>query len=111
MFPIGDDKTRGNGFWITNLLLIIANVVVFLYEVMLDQNASQDFITRWGAIPALILQGGSLITLFTSMFLHGGWLHLIGNMVYLWVFGDNVEAVMGHIGYLTSSSQGAWRLR
>lgn len=100
MFPIGDDEVRGRGFWIVNLLLIIANVAIFLFEVSLDPAASQDFITRWGAIPTLILQGSSTITLFTSMFLHGGWLHLIGNMIYLWVFGDNIEAVFGNLGYL-----------
>ena len=100
MFPIGDDEVRGAGFGFVNFLLIVLNVIVFLFETTLNTSASQDFITRWGVIPVQILQGNQIITLLTSMFLHGGWLHLIGNMVFLWVFGDNVEAVLGHIGYL-----------
>jgi membrane associated rhomboid family serine protease len=100
MFPIGDDQVRGAGFGFVNFILIIINVVVFLFEATLDPAGTQDFITRWGVIPTLILQGNQLITLLTSMFLHGGWLHLIGNMVFLWVFGDNIEAVLGHLGYV-----------
>ena len=100
MFPIGDDEVRGAGFGFINFILIVINVIVFLFEATLDPATTQDFITRWGATPTLILQGSQVITLITSMFLHGGWLHLIGNMVFLWVFGDNVEAVMGHFGYL-----------
>jgi membrane associated rhomboid family serine protease len=100
MFPIGDDEVRGAGFGFVNFILIAINVIVFLFEATLDPAATQDFITRWGVIPTQILQGSQLITLLTSMFLHGGWLHLIGNMVFLWVFGDNVEAVFGHFGYL-----------
>jgi membrane associated rhomboid family serine protease len=60
----------------------------------------QDFVTRWGVVPLRIESGSGYLTLLTSMFLHGGWLHLIGNMIFLWVFGDNVEAVFGHLGYL-----------
>lgn len=99
MFPIGDDDVRGAGPGYVNLLLIAVNVIVFLYQVSLGPGI-QDFINRWGVIPANIIQGEGLITLLTSMFLHGGWLHLIGNMLFLWVFGDNIEAVLGHVGYL-----------
>jgi membrane associated rhomboid family serine protease len=100
MFPIGDENVPNQGFPFVNYALILANVLAFLYEISLGQNALQDFVTRWGVVPVNIQAGNAYITLLTSMFLHGGWLHLIGNMVFLWVFGDNVEVVFGHIGYL-----------
>jgi membrane associated rhomboid family serine protease len=76
------------------------NTIVFLYEALLPPDAQQAFITTWGVIPVEILNGRNLITLLTSMFLHGGWMHLIGNMLFLWVFGDNIEAVIGSLPYL-----------
>jgi membrane associated rhomboid family serine protease len=100
MFPIGDDNVRGAGPAIVNYLLIVINVVVFLFESSMNPNALEAFFNTWAVQPAEILAGTELITLLTSMFLHGGWLHLIGNMVFLWVFGDNIEAVLGHLGYL-----------
>ena len=98
MFPIGDDNTRERGPALINYLLILVNVLVFLYEV--SQPDVQEFILQWGAIPRYISHGERLVTLITSMFLHGGWMHLIGNMVFLYVFGDNVEDAFGHIPYL-----------
>jgi membrane associated rhomboid family serine protease len=100
LFPIGDDNIRGARTSFINYLLIAINVVVFLYQITLDPSATQSFINRWGVIPAEIMQGTEFVTLLTSMFLHGGWMHLIGNMLFLWVFGDNIEHVLGHIGYL-----------
>lgn len=100
MFPIGDDNVQGAGFPFVNVLLIVINVIAFLFEVTMDPNSLQAFINQWGVVPVQILNGQNLITLLTAMFLHGGWMHLIGNMVFLWVFGDNVEDVMGHIPYL-----------
>ena len=73
--------------------LILINVIAFLYE--LAQPNVQAFLQTWGVVPAEISRGQDLITLITSMFLHGGWMHLIGNMVFLWVFGDNVEDALG----------------
>jgi membrane associated rhomboid family serine protease len=100
MFPIGDDNIRGSGpAWVTYALVVI-NVLVFLYESTLHPNALQQFFLQWAVQPVAILSGMQLHTLLTSMFLHGGWMHLIGNMVFLWVFGDNIEAVLGHLGYL-----------
>jgi len=98
MLPIGDDN-RGRRIvpWVTYGLVAI-NVVVFLVEIL--QPYPDDFIIRWGAIPAEIMAGRNWITLITSMFLHGGWAHLLGNMVFLWIFGDNVEDALGHILYL-----------
>ena len=100
MFPIDDQEVRGAGRGLVNWALIIINVLVFVFMITLDQEAQRAFINQYGVIPAEILQGQDLYALLTSMFLHGGWLHLIGNMLYLWVFGDNIEAVIGHIGYL-----------
>lgn len=100
MFPIGDDEVHGAGPGYVTYLLIAINVLVFLFQSTLDPNALQAFYNQWAVIPAQILQGQQLHTLLTAMFLHGGWLHLIGNLLFLWVFGDNVEAVLGHVGYL-----------
>jgi membrane associated rhomboid family serine protease len=100
MIPIDDQEVRGAGPGLVNWALIIINVLVFVYMITLDQSSQQGFIDRFGVVPAEIMQGQDLHALLTSMFLHGGWLHLIGNMLYLWVFGDNIEAVIGHIGYV-----------
>ncbi len=100
MIPIGDEESQGGPFPFINVLLIVANVAVFLYQAALDQFALEEFITQWGVIPTQILAGQRLETLLTAMFMHGGWLHLIGNMVFLWVFGDNIEDTLGHIPYL-----------
>jgi membrane associated rhomboid family serine protease len=99
VFPIGDDNVKGAGPSYVTYLFIAINVVVFLFQVTLDPSATQSFINRWGVIPVEILQGNQLLTLLTSMFLHGGWLHLIGNMLFLWVFGDNIEHTLGHLGF------------
>jgi rhomboid family protein len=71
--------------------LIAVNSVVFLYEFLLSSRALDRLIFQWGIVPDQL----RLVTLFTSMFLHGGWLHLIGNMLFLWVFGRNVEDLIG----------------
>ncbi len=100
MFPIGDEH---NGRLLTpyvNYTLIAVNIVVFLYQLLLPEPELLEFIFRWGAIPAEISQGQDLFGLVSSMFLHGGWLHIAGNMLFLWVFGDNVEDTMGHVSYL-----------
>jgi len=99
MFPIGDDNVRGSHPAFITWLLLILNVVIFLFEATLSEPALTRFIQEYGVIPAEIMSGQDLHTLLTSIFLHGGWLHLIGNMLYLWVFGDNVEDAMGHVRY------------
>ena len=102
MFPLADDDTRIHRVSYVNWILIALNVAVFLYEVSLGTQSRQleAFITNWGVVPERIAAGDTLITLFTSMFLHGGWAHLIGNMVFLWVFGNNIEDRFGHVPYL-----------
>jgi membrane associated rhomboid family serine protease len=89
-FPLSDENPRHSR--VVTLILIILNVGIFLYSL-------QDFeytIFIYGFIPAY----ASILTAFTSMFLHGGFDHLFGNMWYLWIFGDNVEGVFGKIHYL-----------
>jgi membrane associated rhomboid family serine protease len=89
-----------------NYLLIAVCCAAFLYQLSLGAHAD-GFIGRWAVVPANVtaaLHGhdfmpGTLLPLFTSLFLHGGWMHLIGNMIYLYVFGDNVEDRLGHAGY------------
>ncbi len=109
MFPLRDDNPTSIAPIVTTILIII-NVVVFLYQLSLGPRGGQLFIYQYGAIPAVVLGEKSLphavvaipssLTLFTSMFLHGGWMHLIGNMWYLWIFGDNIEEAMGRARYI-----------
>ena len=106
-----------------NIALIAINVVVFLYELSLSDFATFRFTYRFGVVPSELTSGAELVlipvltplglitvdvaspvhpcgTVFTSMFMHGGWMHLIGNMLFLWVFGDNIEDRLGHMKYL-----------
>jgi membrane associated rhomboid family serine protease len=110
MFPIGDDDESGGAFAIVTYALIALNVVAFLLEMGQGSEAElQGFITSWGVVPreyalrqdiAPAIPAPFWTTLFTSMFLHGGWMHLGGNMLYLWIFGDNLERVMGPVRFL-----------
>lgn len=104
MLPIGDEHNgRVRTPYVTYTLIAI-NVLVFVYQVLLPDTranpALTEFIYRWAAIPSQISQGQDLYGLVSSMFLHGGWMHIIGNMLFLHVFGDNVEDAMGHARYL-----------
>src|SRR3990167_2507828 len=106
MIPLKDNNpTRRPPF--VNIVLILLNIAAFIYEVSLGRDL-EGFLNRFGVVPN-VLSGsaasaqfvpGVFLTLFTSMFLHGGWLHLGGNMLYLWIFGDNVEDKLGHGKYL-----------
>jgi membrane associated rhomboid family serine protease len=101
MFPLYD-TVRSHKFPIINLTLIAANVLAFLYETQMDESTLQGFIFTWGLIPSHFLNDPSSawINILTSMFLHGGWFHIINNMWVLFIFGDNVEGSMGSIRYL-----------
>src|SRR3984893_1402371 len=81
---------------VVTILIIIANVFVFLYMLSLDPSSQNHFIRQYALVPARF----NLSALITSLFLHGGWMHIIGNMWFLWVYGDNVEDVLGHGKYL-----------
>ena len=98
MFPIGDDDSGRRTVPVVTYALIGLNVLVFFLEL----SGGDPFIERWSVVPRRLTQnpGGDFITIFTSMFMHGGWLHLGGNMLYLWIFGDNVEDRFGHAKFL-----------
>ena len=98
MFPIGDDDSTRRSLPVVTYALIALNVVFFFVEL----NGGDPFILRWAFVPRRFLadQGGGFLTVFTSMFMHGGWVHLGGNMLYLWIFGDNVEDRFGHLKFL-----------
>src|SRR3990172_11900224 len=125
MIPIGD-SVRSRSFPYVNVAIIAINVLVFLYELTLSSvplrafglSEVDRFFYTWGSIPACLSDqfgfhtdaaardltavcnvNNGLAAVFYSMFIHGGWLHLLGNMVFLWVFGDNVEDAMGHVRY------------
>jgi membrane associated rhomboid family serine protease len=100
MFPIGDEDHGIRSRPYVTYALIAINVVIFLYQLTLDPSALADFILKWGTIPDEISDGRDLFTLVTCMFLHGGWLHIAGNMLFLWVFGNNIEDTMGHAKFL-----------
>src|SRR6266568_2635244 len=121
MLPIGDEDNPNPAFPYVNLALIVACVAVFLYQL-----ASPDFTNGFAAVPAEITTGRDIVgqfpiqladgtsavideargpspiwlTLFTSIFMHGGWTHIGGNMLFLFIFGDNVEKAFGHVRYL-----------
>ncbi|MBN1261149.1 MAG: rhomboid family intramembrane serine protease [Anaerolineae bacterium] len=101
MFPIGDDDVREGGVpWMTGVLIAV-NVAVFFYELALFSSGQLEaFFTTYGVVPAQIAQGQNLIAFLTSMFMHGGWAHIFSNMLFLWVFGDNIETTLGKFGYL-----------
>ena len=110
MIPLHDDipsRRRPIVTW----LLILANILAFSYELTLGQGAPEAFFYTWAVIPHEVtaawrsLWGGrvdleAFVPVFTAMFLHGGWLHIGSNMLYLWIFGDNVEERLGHWGFL-----------
>lgn len=100
IFPIGDDQVSGGHRPLVSYSLIAINILVFLFQVTLPEAQLQQLVFDYGTTPAAILQGQDYPTLLTSMFLHGGWMHLIGNMLFLWVFADNIEAVIGSLPFL-----------
>ncbi len=102
MIPLRD-TIPARRFPIVNTALIGLNVLVFLFESILGPEQLDQFIRLWGLVPAYLWHGGRLscwLSLFTSMFMHGGWWHLISNMLALYIFGDNVEDRLGHFRYL-----------
>lgn len=120
MLPLSDPDLVRRHFPILNVALIVLNFLVFFYMLTLSPTGSDIFIYRFGFIPVELIQGTSIttatlpdgsmvniaspispwLTLFTSMFIHAGWLHILGNMLYLWIFGDNVEDRFGHFKYV-----------
>ena len=100
MFPIRDHNPSGGTPFVTFALIAI-NIGVFVwYTATLSEAGINRFIFDWGLIPARLMYGEGYQTILTHMFLHGGWMHLAGNMLFLWIFGDNLEDEMGHGGFL-----------
>lgn len=98
MMPLGDDNSLEKTKPIVTYILIAINIIFFLLEL----GGGEEFIKRWAFIPDRFKANpiGDFPTLFTAMFMHGGWMHLAGNMLYLWIFGDNVEDRLGKAKYL-----------
>ena len=94
MLPIGDDNSARRITPVVTYVLIAVNALVFFLEL----NNGNAFIERWAFVPTRFLADpiGEFVTIFSSMFMHAGWAHLLGNMLYLWIFGDNVEDRLGH---------------
>lgn len=98
MFPIGDDNSSRRSVPIVTYILIVLNIIIFLVEL----SGGDEFIMQWAFVPSRFLANPILDfpTLFTSMFMHASWVHLGGNLLYLWIFGDNVEDRFGKVGFL-----------
>jgi membrane associated rhomboid family serine protease len=96
LIPLGDASRRPRGFAVVTTAIILLNVYVFLKELMLGDA----FVSAWSAVPIRITHGHHWITLLTSMFMHGSWMHIIGNMIYLWAFGREIEDAMGSARFL-----------
>ncbi len=106
--PLKDDNPTYT-FPIMTILIILANGAIFFYQLTLGPFENQRFIFQWGAIPYQVVHGEVAhvvpaipipLTIFSSMFLHGGFMHLLGNMLYLWIFGNNIEDTLGHFRFL-----------
>ena len=96
LIPLGDASRRPVNMPVVTVLIILVNVFVFVLELM-DGEA---FVVKWSAVPADIVSGHHWLTILTAMFMHGGWSHIIGNMVFLWAFGPEIEDAMGRWRYL-----------
>ena len=99
IFPIGDDNIKGGHYPLFSYAIILVNTLVFIWQ----NWGGQDpwvFVSTFGAIPGEIVRGKDLYTLITSIFLHGGLAHFLGNMLFLWIFADNIEATVGNGRFL-----------
>jgi membrane associated rhomboid family serine protease len=96
MIPLTDASRQPRSFPIVTISIIVANALVFVLELI----GGEAFVTQWSVIPAHIVAGRHLITILTSQFMHAGWMHIIGNMVFLWAFGPEIEDTMGRLRYL-----------
>jgi membrane associated rhomboid family serine protease len=110
MIPIKDDQPRYSTPYV-NTFLIAINILVYLFQSLLDPRSGELFARQFGEVPAHLaaFMSGSpryslpevVLPFFTSMFLHGSWMHVLGNMWFLFIFGDNIEDYLGHFKYLT----------
>jgi membrane associated rhomboid family serine protease len=96
MIPLGDASREPERFPVATTAIIVVNACVFVMELV----GGEAFVKQWAEVPATIVSGHHWVTILTAMFMHGGWLHIIGNMVFLWAFGPEVEDAMGVPKYL-----------
>ena len=96
MIPLGDASRRPRRFPVITATIILINALIFVLELL----GGNQFVIQWAAIPADIVSGRNWITVLTAMFMHGSWSHIIGNMVFLWAFGPEIEDVMNPLRYL-----------
>lgn len=96
LIPLGDASRRPRGIAGITLLIIAVNTWVFFLEL----SGGDRFVHAWSAVPVSITHGHEILTIFTSMFMHASWMHIIGNMVFLWAFGPSIEDAMGHGRFL-----------
>jgi len=96
MIPLGDDSRQPSRFPIVTIAIIVVNAFVFFLEL----SGGEAFVKQWSVIPADVSAGRHLVTLVTAMFMHAGWLHIIGNMVFLWAFGPEIEDAMSRPRFL-----------
>ena len=110
MIPLKND-TPNNTFPLITIVIISINILVYIYQLTLSSEGLETFLFRYGAIPGRLIhpfEGDQYspqnipysLTIFSSMFLHGGLVHLLGNMLYLWIFGKNVEDYLGHVKFI-----------
>lgn len=106
MFPLRDD-IQSESFPIVSILIIVSNSFMWMYEISLGPRL-EDFLWQYGLVPLHVVAydsfrggffGNAFIPMFTSIFMHGGWMHIIGNMWFLWIFGDNIEGRLGHFKF------------
>lgn len=100
MLPLSDDNRGRRTQPIVTWVLIAMNIVVFAYQSFLNERDHWQFLMDWAVVPDRVSSGEQLHTLITSAFMHGSWFHLGSNMLFLWIFGDNVEDVLGHLKYI-----------
>ncbi len=96
LIPLGDASRRPTRIPVVTVLIILVNAFVFVLELM----GGDAFVTQWSAIPAQIFSGHHWITILTAMFMHASWSHIIGNMIFFWAFGPEIEDAMGRWRYL-----------
>jgi len=101
MFPIRDHNASGRVPYVTYALILLNAGIFFSYWLTIPSEPQLSvFFVEWGLVPRRVMGGADLHGLFTSMFLHGGFMHLAGNMLFLYIFGDNLEDILGHLKYL-----------
>ena len=104
MFPLDDASRRPSRFPIVTVFIIALNVLAFILELM----NGDDFVTRWSVVPADIVAGRHWITILTALFMHASWSHILGNMVFLWAFGPEIEDAMNPGATRRSTLRAAW---